>query len=67
MIFISDFPVPDECVRYHIQDKAPLFAKCDEKHGVQCINGKDQSYNIELSGIYNDKGKEFLKDSLEIG
>lgn len=58
MIFSLDFPDPDECLKYHVQDKAPLFENCGKKHGVQCINGKYQAYSMEMSGsIYKDKEK----------
>lgn len=48
----DDFPVPDECVRYHIQDKAPLFEKCDEKHGVQCISDSQTVFKPEVTACY---------------
>lgn len=38
--FSSDSPDPDECLKYHVKDKEPMFSNCEEKQGVQCINGK---------------------------
>lgn len=35
-----DFPDSDECLKYHVIDKTPVFENCEEKQGVQCIIGK---------------------------
>lgn len=35
-----DFPDSDECLKYHVKDKTPVFENCEEKQGVQCIIGK---------------------------
>lgn len=38
--FSSDFPDPDECLKYHVNEKAAMFGDCKEKQNVQCLNCK---------------------------
>nr|XP_034337102.1 uncharacterized protein LOC105328110 isoform X7 [Crassostrea gigas] len=47
-----DFPDPDKCLRYHVNEKTAMFGDCKEKQNVQCLNYTQTDFEATVTACY---------------
>uniref|UniRef100_A0A8W8KG32 Uncharacterized protein n=1 Tax=Magallana gigas TaxID=29159 RepID=A0A8W8KG32_MAGGI len=48
----EDFPDPDKCLRYHVNEKTAMFGDCKEKQNVQCLNYTQTDFEPTVTACY---------------